>query len=374
MHSIYSSHVRLPKHLLIKSPSFFFHLLHLSSTPPSTDLQPHFMVDYLIDSLKLSNPEAISVSTKVRHLKSPQNPQSVINFLRNYNLSDSEIKSIVLSHPNILLRNVDKTLAPKFRVLTDLGFSSQDLANVIKRDHNLLVRSLHTSIVPTINLLMNILGSKEKIVRAIKKSHWPFYGRFFRINVMLLERYGVSNKDIGRVILRNPRLVTQSPVRLESKLVEVEQEFGIKPSSRMFSYGLSALCSLTGKNLRRKFEVFKGFGWCDSDIFTIVNSQPLCLTHSEERLRKGLSFFMNELGYAPSWLAARGCLLMYSLEKRIKPRYRVYVVLKEKGLMTRELHSLMCLSDADFVKNVVERYREEMPDHLYDSSTKIING
>ncbi|KAK9073018.1 hypothetical protein SSX86_007340 [Deinandra increscens subsp. villosa] len=369
MHSIYSSHGRISKHFkLITSSSSFLHLLNFS-----TDLQPHFMVDYLITSLKLSKPEAVSVSTKVRHLKSPKNSQLVIDFLRNYNISESEIKSIVLSQPNILLRSVDKTLVPKFRVLSELGFSAQDLVVVIKRDPNILVRSLHTSIIPTINLLMKILGSKENIVKAIKKSHWPFYGKYFRTNVLLLERYGVSSKDIQRVILRNPRLVTQSPVRLEAKIVEAEREFGISPGSSMFSYGLSAFCSLNSLNLRKKFEVFKSFGWCDSDIFNIVNRQPLCLTHSEERLKKGLSFFMRELGYTSLWLSTRGCLLMYSLEKRVKPRYKVYIVLKEKGVLAKELHSVMCLSDADFVKNVVQRYKEEMPDHLYDSSTKSIN-
>lgn len=236
----------------------------------------------------------------------------------------------------------------------------------------MLLRNLHTSIVPTINLLMSILGSKEKIVKAFLKSHFPFYGKYFRTNLGLLKKYGVSVDDTRKLILRNPRLVTQNPLRLEEKLVEVEKVFGITPGSSMFSYGLSALCSLNSLNLRRKFEVFRSFGWLDSDIFMIVNRQPLCLTHSEERLRKGLSFFVEELGLAPAWLSTRGSLLMYSLEKRVKPRYRVYVVLKEKGVLTRELHSVMCFSDVDFVKNVVERFKEELPDQLYDSYTKKI--
>ncbi|KAK1413071.1 hypothetical protein QVD17_34803 [Tagetes erecta] len=353
-------------HVHTSSSIFFLHLSTTSSSPH------HFMVDYLINSLKLTKPEAISVSTKVRHLKSPKNSQSVINLFRTYNLPEPEIKSIVISRPDILLRNVEKTLKPKFKVLFELGLSIQDLVTVVKRDPNILGRSLHTSIIPTINLLYKTLGSKDKIVKAIMKSHWPLYGKYFRSNILLLEKYGVCSKDIERVILRNPRLVTQNPVRLEEKLVEAEREFGITPGSRMFSYGLSAVCSLNSLNLRKKFEVFKSFGWCDSDVFTLVNRQPLCLTHSEERLRKVLSFFMKELGYTSSWLSTRGNLLMYSLEKRVKPRYKVYVVLKEKGVMDKELQSVMCLSNADFVKNVVQRHRDDMPVHLYDSSTKTI--
>ncbi|KAI3513654.1 hypothetical protein L1887_20991 [Cichorium endivia] len=371
MFSVHSSHGQISKTFLLKSSSYFLNLIHCSTTTTSlsTDLQPHFMVDYLIDSLGFTKQEAISASTKVRHLKSTKNSQSVIDFLRNYNLSESDIKSVVLAHPQILLRKVDKTLEPKFKILFEVGFSGPDLVAVIKKDPNLLVRGLHTSIIPAINLLRRILGSKEKIVKAIKRSHWPFYGKFFKSNVLLLEKHGVSIKDIERVIIRNPRLVTQSPARVEEKLAEVEREFGITPRSKMFSYGLSAVCSMNQSNLQKKFEVFKSFGWSDSDICIIAKSQPICFTHSEERLSKGLDFFMKELGYTPSWLATRGSLLMYSLEKRVKPRYQVYRVLQDKGV-NKEFHSMLCLSNIDFVKQIVERHKEEIPNHLYDSFTK----
>ncbi|KAI7745638.1 hypothetical protein M8C21_002724, partial [Ambrosia artemisiifolia] len=251
----------------------FLTLLHLSTTTQP----PHFMIPFLTTTLNLSTPQATSITSKIPHLKTLQNPQSVITFLTNHNLTTPQIKST---------------------------------------------------------------------------------------NVELLERYGVCGKDIERVILRNPRLVTQSPVRLEEKLVEVEREFGITPGSSMFTYGLAASCSMNKVNFRRKVGVFKGFGWGEAEVFAVVRSQPLVLTHSEERLRTGLGFFMGELGLTAEWLSRRGNLLMYSLEKRVKPRYSVYVVLKEKGLMTRELHTLMCLSDADFVKNVVLRHREDMPKYL----------
>ncbi|XP_024971970.1 transcription termination factor MTERF5, chloroplastic-like [Cynara cardunculus var. scolymus] len=328
------------------------------------------MVDYLIDSLGFSKQEAICTSTKILHLKSTKNSQSVIDFLRNYNLSETDVKSIVLSQPSILLRKVDKTLEPKFKILSEIGFSGSDLVSVIKRDPNLLVRGLHTSIMPAIRLLRKILGTNEKILKVIKRSHWPFYGKSFRTNVVLMAKFGVSDKDLERVILRNPRLVNQNPARLEEKLVDVEKEFGIMRGSSMFSYGLSAICSQNKSNLQKKFELFKSFGWCDSDIYAIAKSQPLCFTHSEERLSKGLNFFMAELGCSPSWLATRGSLLMYSLEKRVKPRYQVFKALEEKGVKSKEFHSFLCLSDTDFVKQVVERHKEAIPDDLYDQFTK----
>lgn len=366
-----NSHGQNHKQFIHSTSSIFLHLVHNSPT----DLHPHnFMVDYLINSLNFSKQEAITTSTKLPRLKSTKNPHSVINFLKTHNLSHTQIKSVVISQPNILLRKVDKTLEPKFRVLSETGFSGSDILTVIKKDPNLLGRSLDTSIVPTINYMLRILGTKENIVKAIKRSHWPFYGKSFRVNVLLLEKYGLCRKDIERVILRNPRLVTQNPVKLEEKLDQVELEFGISPGSVMFSYGLSAVCSTNKLSLRRKFELFRSFGWPDSDIEIVAKSQPICFTHSEERLSKGLSFFMEEVGYTSSRLATCGCLLMYSLEKRVKPRYHVFKLLREKGVMCKEFHSMLSLSNIDFVKNVVQRYKEDMPDQLCENFIKDLHG
>ncbi|XP_071740956.1 uncharacterized protein [Rutidosis leptorrhynchoides] len=362
-----SIHGQNHKLFLNNSSSFFLH-------NSSTNLQPHhFMVDYLINSLNFSKQEAITASTKLLHLKSTKNLQSVIDFLKIHNLSQPQIKSIVISQPKILSRRVDKTLEPKFRVLSETGFSGSLLVTVIKKDPSLLDRGLHTSIVPTINYFLRILGTKENIVKAIMKSHWRFYNKYLRVNIMLLENYGICGENIERVIHRNPRLVTLNPVRLEEKLVQVETEFGISPGSGMFSYGLYTLCAVSKLNLRKRIELFRSFGWSDSDVKIIAKGQPTCFTISEERLSKGLSFFMEEVGYTSSRLAPYGYLLKYSLEKRVKPRYRLYKVLRDKGVMVKEFHSILSLSNMNFMKNVVQRYKEGICEHLHESFLKDVN-
>ncbi|XP_071737743.1 uncharacterized protein [Rutidosis leptorrhynchoides] len=366
-----SIHGQNHKLFLHNSSSIFLHLLHNSST----NLQPHhFMVDYLINSLNFTKQEAITTSTKLFHLKSTKKPQSVIDFLKTHNLSQPQIKSIVISQPNILLRRVDKTLEPKFRVLSETGFSGSDILTVIKKDPNLLDRRVDTYIVPTINYMLRIMGTKENIVKAIERSPWPFYGKYFRVNVMLLQKYGFCRKDIERIILRNPRVVSQNRLRLESKLDQVEKEFGISPRSCVFSYGLSALCAMNESTLHKKFEMFRSFGWSDSDIEIIAKSQPLCFTISEERLSKMLSFFMEEVGYTSSRLATCGCVLKYSLEKRVKPRYQLFKVLRDEGVRVQEFHTIVYLSNINFMKNVVHRYKEDIPDHMYESFLKDVNG
>ncbi|KAJ9560443.1 hypothetical protein OSB04_005603 [Centaurea solstitialis] len=367
MLSIRSFHGRISKQFLLdSSSSFFLRLLHSTIT----DDEPHLMVDYLIHSLNFSKQEAISTSTKVRHLKSTKNSQSVIDFFRNYNASDADIKSIVLSEPKILQRNVDKTLKPKFKIFLEIGLSDSDLVAVIKKDPRLLDRGLHTSIIPTIRFLREVFGTNDRIVKFIKRSYLPICGKSFRHNVVLLEKFGISKKDIQMHMIRNPRMLTMSPKRLQEKLNDLESKFGITHGSKMFLYGLSTLRSLNRSSLQKKFEVLRSFGWSDSDINTVAKGQPVLFTHSEERIRKGLDFFMVELGYTPSWLATRGSILMYSLEKRVKPRYQVFKVLKEKGVITYELRTILCFSEVDFLSRFVLQYKEEIPDHLFNHFTK----
>ncbi|KAJ9560442.1 hypothetical protein OSB04_005602 [Centaurea solstitialis] len=367
MLSIRRFHGQISKQFLLdSSSSFFIRLLHSSIT----DDESHLMVDYLINSLNFSKQEAISTSTKIRHLKSTKNSQSVVDFFRNYNASDADIKSIVLSEPKILVRSVDKTLKPKFNIFLEIGFSEPELVAVIKRDPSLLARGLHTSIIPAIRFFREIFSSDDQIVKFIKRAYWPAYGKSFRDNVVLLENFGISKKDIQMHIIRNPRMLTMSPKRLQEKLNDLDSKFGIAQGSTMFLYGLSTISSLKGSSLQKKFEVLRSFGWSDSDINTIAKRQPVLFTCSEERLRKGLDFFMVELGYEPSWLATRGSVLMYSLEKRVKPRYQVFKVLKEKGVMACELYTILCFSEVDFLSRFVLQYTEAIPGHLFDLFTK----
>ncbi|KAJ9560538.1 hypothetical protein OSB04_005698 [Centaurea solstitialis] len=346
MLSIRRFHGRISQQFLLdSSSSFFIRLLHSSIT----DDEPHLMVDYLIHSLNFSKQEAISISTKIRHLKSTKNSQSVIDLLRTYNLSETQVKSIVLAQPKILLRKVDKTLKPKFKILSEIGLSGSDLAFAIKRDPGLLGRGLHTSMIPAFRFFRELFDSNDQIVKFIKRAYWPVYGKFFRHNVLLLEKFGISKKDIQMHMIRNPRMLTMSPERLEEKLNDLESKFGITHGSKMFLYGLSTLRSMNRSSLQKKFEVLRSFGWSDSDINTIAKGQPVLFTHSEERIRKGLDFFMVELGYTPSWLATRGSILMYSMEKRVKPRYQVFKVLKEKGVITYELRTILSFSEVDFL-------------------------
>ncbi|CAK9184922.1 unnamed protein product [Ilex paraguariensis] len=327
----------------------------------------HFMVDYLIDSLGFSREEAISASTKVTHLKSPKNPDLVLNLLKQIGFDNTQIKNIVFSAPTLLSSDVDKTLKPKIRVLQDLGLSGSDLAKFIKGNRGLFNRGLDTHIIPSLDYLRRALRSDENVIRALKRSQWLLTCNTLKKmppNVLLLRKCGLSIEKIEKFIINNPRYVLQKPEWLEEIVHRVEEELGIPRVSRMFLYGIDALASSSKSTLERKFGIFRSFGWSNSEISTMARNLPYCLSLSEAKIRNALNYFMKEIGYAPGYLASHPKLLMHSLEKRVVPRNEVLKILIEKKLnkSKQSLYAVVCLTESKFIEDYVLPYKNKMPD------------
>ncbi|KVI07245.1 Mitochodrial transcription termination factor-related protein, partial [Cynara cardunculus var. scolymus] len=124
----------------------------------------------------------------------------------------------------------------------------------------------------------------------------------------------------------------------------------------------------TATKLETKFEVYRSFGWSDSEIITMARALPVCLRRSEAKLQTTLNFFMNELGYTAAYLATHPKMLVYSLEKRVMPRNSVLEILKEKKLLKYNfsLCSVVALSEVKFLDDFVLPYCDFVP-HLYEA-------
>lgn len=103
--------------------------------------QNPFLVDYLINTCGFSREKAVSASTGINTIHSPENPDSVINFLKDCGLSKAQIRYIITWRPKLLSANVEKTLFPKVRIFQELGFSGSGLAEQIMLKPQFLVSS-----------------------------------------------------------------------------------------------------------------------------------------------------------------------------------------------------------------------------------------
>ncbi|KAJ8427665.1 hypothetical protein Cgig2_012078 [Carnegiea gigantea] len=355
----------------------FQQLLLYSTLFSSSTGGTHALVAYFVDSLGFSTQQALSCSSKLtgnrlcrgrvareaNGLGYIPKDDSIISFFKQSGFHQSHIQRIVFYNPRILRCKIDKTLKPKIEFLRQLGLSGPGLVQFVTENPEVFHRSLNSCILPATQALRKVLGIDGNSIALFKRLNGTVMSGLAKNlvpNVTLLRNYGIPLDSIRKRIILQPSPFIGNPKSFEDLLIKVEEKWGIPRDSPMFLYGVHLVGSLSNEIMESKCQVFKNFGWTESDIRKIVRRNPNCLTCSEARIKKSLEFLMNELGYKPAVIAWRPSLLIASLEKRIIPRHRVLLVLKEKPLIKRDypLYNAVNLSEASFVKRFVLPFKE----------------
>lgn len=326
------------------------------------------MVNLMVNSLGFSKEEAVAASKKVRAVKNKlsRKPDLVVEFLKQRGLSIPQIKKLISSSPDVLLFRVDRTLAPKFNALQELGVTGSDLVRILSTNTSILRRGLSTHVVPMMNLLKSLVGSHENFLTVLRRSYWLMscdVDTILKPNLELLRSHGFSDERIRKLIVFNPEFLGHDPKKVGNILHRIENEFGIPRDSYVFEAAIVLLASLSDKTLKSKYQIFKSYGWTDLDIMTTVRKLPRCLMLSEKVIRTRLDFFLNELGCEPTYVASRPYLLVYSMEDRVVPRNAVLQVLKEKKLVKEiSILSAVCTCEREFLEQYVIPYKNVFPE------------
>ncbi|GAB2289501.1 hypothetical protein Dimus_023811 [Dionaea muscipula] len=318
-----------------------------------------------------STPTTLTKVPVCRSAEKKNNSNSTIDFLKKIGLDDSQVEKIVNSYPSLPRCDVEKTLIPKIRVLQDFGICGSELISVIASNPSLLWRLSSKNLLAKLDFLKSILGSVENARNAVKKGQRLLYVSLTDIlqpNLELLKSYGISDERLQKLLVKDPWSLCYNPERVQESLVGVEQVLGIPRESGMFFQGYKAMVSLGKRDLELKFELFKRYGWSESDVLVMVKRSPQCLCISEAKLKTGMDFFVNKLGYEIGFLAERAALLAFSMEKRILPRHAIMQVLQEKELLRRNpsIYSVMCATESRFLEAYVLPFKDNLPE-LYEA-------
>ncbi|GAB2289556.1 hypothetical protein Dimus_023866 [Dionaea muscipula] len=318
-----------------------------------------------------STPTTLTKVPVCRSSEKKNNPNSTIDLLKEIGLDDSQVEKIANSQPRLLRFKVEKTLIPKIRVLQDFGYCETELISLIASNPSLLENVSSNSLLAKLDFLKLILGSVENARNAVKNGKWLLYVSLTNIlqpNFVLLKSYGISDERLQKLLLRNHWFLCCKPKWVQECLVRVEQVLGIPRESGMFLYGFKVMVSLSKRDLELKFELFKRYGWSESDVLVMAKRLPQCLRISEARLKTRMDFFVNKLGYEIGYLAARPPLLLLSMEERILPRHAVIQVLQERNLLRRNpsIFTVMSLSESRFLDAYVLPFKDKLPE-LYEA-------
>ncbi|XWS66235.1 hypothetical protein CRYUN_Cryun05aG0182200 [Craigia yunnanensis] len=333
-----------------------------------TKNQDSFTVSYLINKLGFS-PESALVASNSVHLKTPDNPDSVISFFEKHEFSKSQIKTVVRKVPSLLVSDVEKTFLPKLKFLQTKGLSSPDLAKFISYSPTFLLRSLEKQIIPFFNTFSNLVHSGQKTITAIKR--YPFLISYdmniidthLLPNINILRDHGVPESNIIKMLHQFPSALLINPDRLK-EIVEKVGETGLDPLILKFVHAVCILAKMSKSIRERKVDVFKKWGWSDKDIWECFRRYPFCFVNSEDKIMAKMDFLVNKMGVYSSCVANQPSVLTKSFEKRFVPRGLIVQHLLSKGLIKDFKLSLFDTSEELFLKIYVTRYVAEAPELL----------
>ncbi|GJV88508.1 transcription termination factor MTERF5, chloroplastic-like protein [Tanacetum coccineum] len=205
-----------------------------------------------------------------------------------------------------------------------------------------------------------------KVIKIVSRSMWKLgydYEKKMSKNILVLRKYGLSSDKIETFFLMEPGCLLRRVEWLDGVVNKVEPLLGIRPGSPCFLDGIRLAMSLSEATMDKKLGIFRSFGWTEDEICTMTRSSPLCLRRSEGAIKAKLEWFKEEIGYGGEYLSTHPKLLVYSLEKRVIPRYKVLASLKEKNVLKSKLSlcSVVALSEEKFVRDFVLPYCEVVP-------------
>ncbi|CAJ2662052.1 unnamed protein product [Trifolium pratense] len=307
--------------------------LRFFTTTSESDTIP-FAVSYLINNFGFSPQSALTAFNRRQvRFKSPDKPNSVINFFKNHHFSDSNIRIIITKAPWLLSSQPNNAILPKFEFFLSKGASSSDIVSLLTANPRILHCSLENRIIPLFEILSRFLKTnKDVIVCLIRLSSTSFSRTSYDIiaaNVNLMSNFGVCDSSIARLFQTRPSIFGSTDL---IKSLEEVKGLGFRPSMITFGVALIAKKCTSKTHWNHKVDAFKKWGWSDEAVFQAFRLCPSLMLVSIDKVNLLMSFWVNQLGWNSLALTKYPIMFSYSLHKRIIPRVSVLQFLLMKGL------------------------------------------
>ncbi|GAV64297.1 mTERF domain-containing protein [Cephalotus follicularis] len=338
-------------------------LTSLDSSPKS--VEQSLTVSYLVNSCGLSLKKAISASKYVK-IGSTKRADSVLELLTTLGFTKSHISIFISGEPHFILADPEKTLKPKIEYLKSMGILGPDLCRIVLANGRILLSSLKNHIIPTFDFLKEFYETNENLICALKKFRSVPTCNVAKVmmpNIATLRAHGLPEQHIDRLMVLQPQALMLR-VDLFEEAVDKVKEMGFEPSSKLFIVALRSVSGMSKVKWAQKKEVLMSFGWSEEMFNSAFRVQPSLMATSANKIRECMNHFVNKLGLKPSDVAKCPNLFLFSLERRIVPRYSYLQVLMSKGFVKKELNLIWVfnMSYKNFEKKFVAPYKEEAPE------------
>ncbi|KAL7154617.1 hypothetical protein ABFS83_03G013400 [Erythranthe nasuta] len=349
-YSLYKSHV--------------FYTQNLSTISENQPVESSTVSDFLMHKHHFSPEAASQVASVLTSLKTLENSDSILSFLKESGFSNTQLERVVKYRPVFLSANLEKIIKPKIRIFQDLGFSADEIALIISKVPLVLHSSVNKRLIPSLSVLKNLLGTDLQVAKVLKVSAWFLVTDLDKSlvpNVEFLKSCGVSVNQIIKLMYIFPRFFLSKPENMK-KFVEKADEMGVSRKSGMFIYAVRVVSSMTDESWEMKVKTFRSLGFSDNDISRVLRNAPMVFSVSENKIKKIVEVLVGTGKYDMRRIANNPTSLMYSVEKRYLPRLRVLEVLEKRNLIKKWpcLGTFHLLSDSKFFEKFVAPYLDEV--------------
>ncbi|XP_037455940.1 uncharacterized protein LOC119326387 [Triticum dicoccoides] len=373
---------RALSHLLSAAPPsstsipLSLHRLLSAAAAPRISPNPRFAVeDYLVSTCGLTPAQALKASARLSHLKSPAKPDAVLAFLAGIGLTGADVAALVARDPRFLCAKVETTLSPVLAGFTGLGLSPSDIARLVSLAPT---EFRHRCVVSKLEYYLPLFGSIDNLLRPLKCCT-AFLGshleRVVKPNEAFLRECGLGDRDIAKLLIQTPRILTAKPGRVLA-MVACAEGIGVARGSGMFRQALQAISYVGEDKIAAKLDYLKKtLRWSDTEVSIAVSKGPFLLRRSNDVLQRMSDFLISEVGLQPAYIAHRPALLTYSLEGRLRPRYYVVRFLKENGLLEhgRSYYTTLVKTEKVFMEKFICPHKEAAP-HLAEDYAAACKG
>ncbi|CAL9772042.1 unnamed protein product [Musa acuminata subsp. burmannicoides] len=339
----------------------------------SSEHSSNFIVVDSLHSCELSSEKA---AKKAKYHTCHKNSSSLsIEFFKQSGWSDAQVMKLIRKSPLLLRTKVETVLKPRMRSLKDMGFSDTEIVQLVSSCPSVLL--VH-DIQPKINFWRSLLGSNERLLKASKRNLFLLsssLARKIEPNISLLRECGISDKCIANMVVTGPAILGRSNKCMKEAIKYVE-ELGVPCNCRMFPYALSIVASMSRSRFDATFATLMNFGFSQSDVIDVFRKQPTVWVFSKKNICDKMTFLMKEAGCELTYIISHPSILIYSLEKRLKPRYEILNFLEQNKLLDKVygLITMIMLSEKKFRNKFLFLLREEKYIALYDSYVAAVHG
>lgn len=319
------------------------------------------ILDYLekLGVRKSALPDLLRRYPQVLHSSVVIDLQPVVKFLRGLDIKANDIPRVIESYPELLGFKLEGTMSTSVAYLVSIGVDRRSIGAMLTRCPQILAMRVGRVIKPIVDYLMSLRLRKEVVARILEKK--PYILGFnleeqMKQNVESLLSFGVRYEALASIIAQYPEILG---LDLKPKLI-LQQDFfksymkiGPEDFGKLLEK-MPQVAVLSQDPVLKRIELLRAWGFSSEDITKMVVTCPQLLALNMDVMTLCFNYFRHEMNRSLRDLVDFPAYFTYSLETRIKPRFRK---LSSKGINCSLSWFLSC-SDERFAERLDAEYIE----------------